>query len=500
MRSLIKGHGRPYLTMLFLYTLSILLPCRVWGLNLYQGDGTRVDTHIDLTARYEYWKWFSPKKQAADQNRYDFFFTRSRLNLDLTTDQHWKAFAQLQDVHMWGLPAESISSPPAGPLGGGAIYFAHGRQKDYHSTAIRQAYIENNELFLKGFSFKLGRFDYTDGMEVAYGGNKKLSWIKRMRVAERLIGPFIWSSFWRSFDGIEFSMDTASFDLTGMATHPTQGGFENDTQTTIHDIDLAALTWTLKYDTVLKDNEARLFYIYYQDKRDVPKPDNTISGTDLNSGSIIIHTMGAHLLGMHPAFMGTIDWLLWGAFQTGRWGRLDHRAWACSVEFGYQFNHTRWNPWIRAGYTVGSGDVDPDDAWHDTFYQLMPTSRKYALFPFYNMMNSEDMFIQAILKPSTKTAIRTDLHRLRLKDGTDRWYMGAGPTLESGKIFGYIGLPSFGDRDLGILADITMVYHLSSHLWFTAYYGHVFGQEVIENIYPRDKDADYAYLEMGLKF
>ncbi len=458
----------------------------------------RLDTDIDLAARYEYWKWFSPKKQATDRNRYDFFFTRSRLDMDLS-NQHLNVFVQLQDVHMWGLPDKSISSPPAGPLGGGAIYFAHGQQKDYHSTAIRQAYIKSNRLFSKGPSFKIGRFDYTDGLEVTYS-NKKLSWIKKMRVAERLIGPFIWSSFWRSFDGMELFLDTDPLNLTGMATHPTQGGFENDTQTTIHDIDLATLTLTLRYNTLIRNNEARIFYFYYQDKRDVPKADNTPAGSDLDSGNIIIHTIGAHLLGIHPALTGTIDWLFWGAYQAGRWGRLDHQAWALAVEFGYQFDHTRWRPWIRTGYAVGSGDADPNDGWHNTFYQLVPTSRKYALFPFYNMMNSEDLFIQAILKPSTKTTIRTDLHRLRLNDASDRWYMGAGPTLESGRIFGYIGRPSFGDHDLGVLADITLIYHHSPHLWFTAYYGHVFGQDVIKNIYPRDRDADYAYLEMGLRF
>ncbi len=484
--------------LFFILSLGTSLSCKAWAFTLYQNGGIAIDTSIELAARYEYWDWFVPEKQASDQNSYSFFFTRSRLNLDLTCP-HWNASFQLQDVHMWGLPDESISSPPAGPLGGGAIYFAHGRQSNYHSTAIRQAYLQNHDLFLKGFSFKIGRFDYTDGLEVTYS-NKKLSWIKNIRVAERLIGPFIWSSFWRSFDGLELCLDRNLFNITVMASHPTQGGFENDIQTTIYDVDIITLTETLKYNTLLKDSEARLFYFYYQDRRGVSKADNTPAGTDLNSGSIIIHTVGAHLLGTHPAFMGTFDWLLWGTFQTGKWGRLDHRAWALAIEFGYQLDHVTWSPWIRAGYTMGSGDGDPDDGWHNTFYQLVPTSRKYALFPFYNMMNSEDLFIQAILKPSTKITIRGDLHRLRLKNGSDRWYMGAGPTQETGKIFGYIGHPSFGDQDLGTLVDITAICRISTHLWFTAYYGHVFGQDVVKNIYPRDKNADYAYLEMGLKF
>ncbi len=486
------------LLILSLFAVLIVSSNRSFALTLYQKDGVAANATIELAARYEYWEWFSPEKQDDDQNCYGFFFTRSRLGLGLTGAK-WGAFLQLQDVHMWGLPDESISSAPAGPLGAGAIYFAHGRQSSYHSTAIRKAYIESNDLPLKGLCLKVGRFDYTDGLEVTYN-EKKLNWIKKMRVAERLIGPFIWSSFWRSFDGLKLALDKQEFNITGIVTHPTQGGFENDIQTTIYGVDLATLTGTIKYDTLFKENEARLFYFYYQDKRRAPKADNTPSGSGLNSGSIIIHTIGAHLVGIHPAFSGSVDWLLWGALQTGDWGRLEHRAWAWALEFGYQFDRIKWSPWIRVGYEVGSGDDDPEDMKHHTFYQLVPTTRKYALFPFYNMMNSEDLFIQAILRPSTKVSIRTDLHRLRLRSGSDRWYMGAGPTQDDGSIFGYVGRPCFGDQDLGMLLDITLIYRVSSHLWFTAYYGHVFGQDVIKNIYPRDRNADYAYLEMGIRF
>ena len=78
--------------------------------------------------------------------------------------------------------------------------------------------------------------------------------------------------------------------------------------------------------------------------------------------------------------------------------------------------------------------------------------------------------------------------------------MGAGATRESGKIFGYIGRPSFGNTDLARVLDLMVIFNLNKHLSFNAYYGHVWGGDVIENVYRSDDDADMFFVEMGLKF
>lgn len=462
-----------------------------------QGKGS-LSTDLRISYRHEFWDWFKPQAQANENNNYSFFFTRSLAGLKLTLP-NLEGYVQAQDVHMWGLPDDAVANQPAGPLGVGAIYFNHGRQKDYSSTIIRQAYLEIPNLFVRGLSFRGGRFDYSDGTEVTYD-NPKVKWLKEMRLAERLIGTFNYSSFSRSFDGVKLAYDQDLFNLTGTATRPTQGGFENDAQKTIYGVDLATLTLTMKYNQSIPNTEGRLFYFYYRDDRDVPKTDNTIPGSGLNQGNIKVHTLGAHLLGTLKTDNGVFDGLFWGAYQSGDWGNLDHKAWAATVEGGYQFIRWPWTPWIRAGYHVSSGDKDPSDHDHETFYQLLPTVRKYALFPFFNQMNNEDIFLQAILKPAKKLAVRTDLHFLRLHEEGDRWYMGAGPTIAGGNIFGYQGRPSYGDRKLGTLLDITMAYNLTSYLSAVLYYGHVFGGDVIENIYPQEKNANFGYIEITLAF
>jgi hypothetical protein len=78
--------------------------------------------------------------------------------------------------------------------------------------------------------------------------------------------------------------------------------------------------------------------------------------------------------------------------------------------------------------------------------------------------------------------------------------MGAGATRRRGNIFGYIGRPSFGSTDLAKALDISVKYDLNKHININAYYAHAWGDDVVENIYTKDDDADFFYFELALKF
>ena len=84
--------------------------------------------------------------------------------------------------------------------------------------------------------------------------------------------------------------------------------------------------------------------------------------------------------------------------------------------------------------------------------------------------------------------------------GADQWYLGAGATKDRGNIFGYVGRPSFGATNLAKVLDLTVAYDINQHINLNAYYAHAWGDDVIENIYSRDDDANFFYFEMKLKF
>jgi len=191
-----------------------------------------------------------------------------------------------------------------------------------------------------------------------------------------------------------------------------------------------------------------------------------------------------------------MDVLVWACGQSGDWGSVDHRAWAYAVEAGYQLPRLPAAPWLRAGLSRASGDDDPADHHHRTFFQIIPTPRIYAQFPFYNLMNGEDLFAQMILKPHPKVSLRRDLHRLRLTEAADLWYAGGGAT--NAQVFGYSGTTSGGSRLLAHLAEVSVTVTVHRKVTAYAYYGRAFAGSVVAGTFPGG-DASLGYVEMTFR-
>ena len=137
-------------------------------------------------------------------------------------------------------------------------------------------------------------------------------------------------------------------------------------------------------------------------------------------------------------------------------------------------------PWLRAGFTEGSGDGNPNDKTHGTFFQLLPTPRPYARFPFFNMMNTEDLLGAMILRPHSKVTVSSEFHSLRLTNANDLWYSGGG--VYQPWTFGYVGRSTSGRRSLGNLYDTSVEYRALRSLTLTAYLGYTQGLAAMANV------------------
>jgi hypothetical protein len=276
------------------------------------------------------------------------------------------------------------------------------------------------------------------------------------------------------------------------------GGFEVSANREITDIRLAGASWTAK-EAVVPRTSARLFWIWYDDQRAIPFVDNRpaqVRTADAGRDAEI-HTIGAQVAHVVPAGPGKADVLGWAAGQFGDWQSQTHRAWAYALEAGYQLPDTPLAPWVRAGINSGSGDGDAGDDLHATFHQLLPTARTYAQFPFYNMMNNQDVFAQLILRPHAIVAFRSDVHWLRVTSSRDLLYAGGGATNDD--VFGYSGTATGGRNGLAYLVDVGVTVTPASYLTIYGYYAHAFGQGVIHEAF-RGSDADYAYVEATVAF
>lgn len=246
--------------------------------------------------------------------------------------------------------------------------------------------------------------------------------------------------------------------------------------------------------------EWRIFGIYYNDDRGILKSDNRpLAVRSQDFAGIDIGTYGGHYIVAIPTGAGTVDLLGWGALQSGRWGTLTQRSGAGAVEGGMQARFAnRLRPWLRAGYFYSSGDKDPSDGVHGTFFAVLPTPRVYARFPFFSEMNSRDLFAELILRPRNDLTFRTDAHGLWLASSHDLWYSGGGSFQPW--TFGFTGRPSNNAAGLANLYDISVDYKWTHGVSLGFYFGYAQGHRVIESIYPGESNGMLGFVEMNYHF
>jgi hypothetical protein len=327
-----------------------------------------------------------------------------------------------------------------------------------------------------------------------------LATLIQTRISSRLISNFAFSAVQRSFDGVQLSATSGDNNFTFFGARPTQGVFQVKGMDEL-DVDTYYGAYTRSVNTSQSAGELRVFALGYIDHRTtVLKTDNrpaSVRAADF--GKIEIATWGADYAHVfNTGATGKFDFLLWGAVQTGSWGSLAQHAGAFVGEAGWQAPVPRLKPWISAGYSYGSGDGNNSDSTHGTFFQVLPTPRQYARFPFYNMMNNEDLYATFNVKPLSKLALRSEVHALRLANAADFWYSGGGAFQP--KTFGYTGRPSNGNRGLANVWDLSADYQVTRSLGATLYYGHAWGKGVIDAIYPKNANGQLIFLETNYHF
>jgi len=454
-----------------------------------------------LRSRIYSWDWFKP---SSGDNQYVYSGNLLRLNL-VENRNRWDWDVEFASPFLLGLPGTATAQAPQGTLGLGSNYYSANDNSQYSGMVFAK------QLFARftglggsdANTLQAGRFEFTDGMELA-SKSATIATLKRDHIGQRLIGTFGFSDVGRSFDGLHYSYSKSARDFTFVAAVPTRGVYQTDGWGW-NDVAFAYASFTRAWGRGSHSSDTRLFAIDYDDWRKVLKTDNRPPAVRSGDAqNIRIQTFGGHSLHAFTTEAGTIDALGWGVFQTGLWGTQIQRAYAFDLEAGYQpttaglKSLAALKPWIRAGYTVGSGDGNPNDSRHETFFQILPTPRIYARFPFYNMMNTEDRFGALALGPHAKVTIVSEFHSLRLSNANDFWYSGGG--VFQPWTFGYTGRSTSARRSLANLYDSSVEYRATPRVTFTAYFGFTQGRAAMEKIYPQGKNGEFGYAETLFRF
>ena len=217
------------------------------------------------------------------------------------------------------------------------------------------------------------------------------------------------------------------------------------------------------------------FWLGYHDGRRVTKSDNrppAMRTADHNN--IRIGTYGGDLLRVFLPDPVISTFCSGERCKMAAGDNSSHNANAAAVEAGYQLEKAPTAPWLRAGWFRGSGDSNTTDGTHNTFFQVLPTPRVYARFPFYNLMNSTDEFAQVIDKPVKRLALRSDLHWLQLTSGKTIWYQGGGAY--DNKVFGFTGRPGNGHSSFASVFDASADWQTTKNVAINFYYAHAWGK------------------------
>jgi hypothetical protein len=446
----------------------------------------RVTAIANVRLRSESWNWFD-SPDTNDSYTYIGGFLRFGARQDRTK---WSWLVEAAVPYLFNLPDDAIAPPPQGAAGFGGSY-KQASGDEVSSIFLKQGFATFKLGSTPAVKLRAGRFEFSDAGEGPQTDSVLVT-LRKERIAERLVGPFGFTHIGRSFDGLELRRTTKLSDVTLLAARTTQGVFN---LRGLPDLPVAiAYAALTRADTAGNlHSEWRAFALGYRDGRDLPKSDNRPASTRLRDSSAVqILTFGGNLIAVSSFTGGKADVLVWGALQTGDWGALDHSAFGFALEAGVQWKVKHLNPWLRIGAWRGSGDHDPLDGDHGTFFQVLPTPRVYARFPFYNLMNNQDFFVELLLRPAPKWTIRSDVHVLQLTSAGDAWYTGGGAFERES--FGYVARPAQA-HPLARLIDTSIDYRATEQFSFTAYAAQALPYRVIDRTYPGTSAGLLAYLE-----
>lgn len=410
--------------------------------------------------------------------------------------RHFDWLIEAQEANVFDVPTTAVSSVTAqGQLGLGGTYYAANTNTLPAAVSLRGAFLRYHGSGTDS-SLRVGRFEFLDGTETT-PKDSSLLWLQANRMQQHLVGNFGFANAQRSFDGVDGHYGRGTWDVTAMAGRPTQGVFNMNANPELN-VDVQYLAYT-KHD-FQEHFIWRVFALGYHDGRTgITKTDNRpLAVRQADHKNIRIGSYGSDFLASVPAGPGSFDFLFWGVLQNGQWGELSQHSGAVQAEAGYRFSAVASQPWIRGGYFRSTGDNNPADSVHNTFFQGLSTPRVYARFPFFNEMNNRDEFVQLIDRPSRKLELRSDLHFLQLTSSGDLWYQGGGAF--DNHVFGYTGRPSGGHNSFASTLDISSDYQLTHALALNLYYSHSFGRSVIAADYPAGRVANFGYLELVYKW
>jgi hypothetical protein len=385
--------------------------------------------------------------------------------------------------------AGTTGIPDNGAFGIGPVYYRANHGDPFPGGKTNYGKVSAIEFFAKyqtpAFKVLVGRTKFASSAE-AKTGVKYLDWVKKRRLAERLIGNWDWVNVGRRYDGIiaGFGGKKARIDAFGL--RPLKGGINyQDAYEWFTNLAVYGGSVTSLYNQLIPYSEVQAFYYYYDDSREGA---HNVAGGDIKVSTV----GGSWLLGDDRN-----DLLGWFAYQFGDWGVDTQEGIAFLVEVGRSAGSSGK---FRLGYAQASGDNGDADGKHKTFFNLLPTNHKwYGAMDYNAFQNLRTLYITYNHTFNAQWSGRAALHGFNLANPRDTWYGGSGAF--SDDLLGYVPRVVAGNYQsskIGQELDIEAAWKFKGNHKLAGGGGIFWGDKAAGQFLTVDKNGLWGYLQLIL--
>jgi hypothetical protein len=302
---------------------------------------------------------------------------------------------------------------------------------------------------------------------------------------QRLISPLDWANTRRTFDGAKIFYKTKDWALDGFWTRPVPFSQHVNSDSNFDSSDDSQEFAGIYASHKVGKDEVRDFY--FLRFAEYQGPGTAVAPTDYDP----------------MMFGGRWNWKdgsllfdLEGGYQFGNWGAEEISAGFVTVGLGRENTCACWKPKYWVYYDYASGDRDPTDGTHQTFFQYFPLVHKY--FGYADLIarqNIHDFNFLYSATPSKQTEIKLWHHIFWLDSARDGLYNANGarirfdPTGTSGD---YVGQET----------DFTWQYNFGPRSNVLFGYSHFWSGDYVRNTTAPGigLDVDFFYTQYTVQF
>ena len=295
---------------------------------------------------------------------------------------------------------------------------------------------------------------------------------------QRLISPANWANTRpRVFDGVR---GTWSSDLLALDAFWTRRVEIKKYQFNRHDPDTDFFGLYLKAGLPAPGTTLDLYWLGLERER------VQLAGTSAEEHR---HTMGARLNGRIP--LGSLDYDLETAYQTGSHGSREIAAWMVASQVGNQFGGAL-GARVSLGFDYASGDRNQDDDEINTFDPLFRTNHAFlGQVDAIGRLNIIDLSQGTSFKAGPKLRFKIETHLFWRASNQDALYSAGGAPIRDPQLS--------SARWTGSEVDLVTTYSINRHTIASFGLGHFFPGAFLEQSGPSER-TDFGFIMLQYTF